>query len=211
MGNKIMISVLTIALVLMLTSVTFAKPLNTFSINIMPGGEAEVKGFDYDLSQFSVGLTVPINNKLEFNGELYNGEIDTNHGGDTTSFKLKGDYRIFEDRKLRLDFAGGIYHRNLDLDDYKINSLFIGIDGRLILSKQLSVYSGLSIGLLPKEESNGRKGDPDSLYLFHLKFNYLLNSRFGLSVGYANESFNSELLYDDSYYKGFNAGVFFRF
>jgi hypothetical protein len=210
MSKKVIIPVLTLALMLMLTSAAFAA-VNTLSINLTPGGEAEVDGYDYDLSQLSVGLTVPVNNKLELNGEFTSGNIDTNYKDGTRSIRLKGDYRIFDDRKLRLDFAGGIYQRSLDLYDYKINSLFIGIDGRLIVNKQLSVYSGLSIGLLPEEESIRGDGDPDSLYLFHIKFNYLLNPRFGVSLGYNSESFNSEVLYGDSYYKGFNAGVFFRF
>ena len=128
MGKKMIIFVLTTALMLMLTSATFAKPLNTFSINISPGGEAEVNGTDYDLSQFTFGLTVPINNKLEFNGELSRGDIDTSRNDGTTNYKLKCDYRAFEDQKLRLDFAGGIYQRNLDLYDYTINSLTIGVE-----------------------------------------------------------------------------------
>jgi hypothetical protein len=210
MNKKIMFSVLTGALMLMLSATTFAA-VNTFSINFTPGGKAAVAGYTYDLNEISFGLTVPINQNLEFNGELTSGEIDSYHDGDTSSFRMKLDWRIFEDRQVRIDLAGGIYQRSLDLDDYKINGLTIGIDGRFRLSNQLSIYTGLNIGLLPEEERGDHQGDPDSLYLFHLKFNYLLNPRFGISLGYSYESFNSELLFDDNYYKSFNAGVFFRF
>jgi opacity protein-like surface antigen len=209
--KKIIISLLSISLTLMLSAATFAKPLNTFSINLTPGGEAEVGGVDYDLSQFTFGLTVPINNKLEFNGEISIGDIDTSHNDGTTNFKLKCDYRIFEDQKFRLDFAGGIYQRNLDLYDYTVNSLTFGADARFRLDRQLSVYTGLSFGLLPGEKSNLGNGDPGSLFLFHLKFNYLVNPRMGVSVGYTSESIDSEVLWDDNSFKGFNVGVFFRF
>jgi opacity protein-like surface antigen len=210
MVKKLMISVLTGALMLMFTSAAMAG-INTFSINFAPGGEAEVDGFDCDLSQLQFGLTVPVNSQLEFNGELSTGELDGYYNGDTTCIKVKGDYRIFEDRKVRLDAACGFYQRSLDWPDYKINSLFAGIDCRYRLDSKLSVYTGLGIGLLSNEKSYGREGDPESLYLFHLKFNYLLSPRLGLALGYTSESFNSERLLEDNYYKGFNAGVFFRF
>jgi hypothetical protein len=205
-----MVSIFTGALMLMFTSAALAG-VNTFSINFAPGGEAEVSGYDCDLSQLHFGLTVPVNNRLEFNGELSTGELDDFYDGDTISIKLKGDYRIFEDRKVRLDVAGGFYQRSLDQPDYKINSLFAGIDCRFRLDAKMSVYTGLGIGLLPNEKLNGYEGDPESLYLFHIKLNYLLNPRLGLSLGYTSESFESEVLYEDNYYKGFNAGVFFRF
>jgi hypothetical protein len=210
MNKKIMFSVFTSTLMLMLSATTFAAT-NTFSINLTPGGQAVVDGYSYDFDEFTFGLTVPINRNLEFNGEISCGEIDSYDNVDTSSFKMKLDWRIFEDRQARLDLAGGIYQRSRDLDDYQIRSLTLGIDGRFKISKQLSIYTGLSIGLLPEEEWGKLQGDPDSLYLFHLKFNYLLNPRLGVSVGYSYESFNSEWLIDDNYYKGVNVGVFFRF
>jgi hypothetical protein len=181
--------------------------VNTFSFNVS-SGDAKYGDDTYDLRQYVFGLTVPLNNKVEFNGEFYKGEIED--FDDTSTFKLKGDYRIFQNKTTRLDVSGGYYQRSEDWDNYKIRSLLVGIDGRVMLNNKLSVYSGLSIGLLPKEESDLGKGDPNSLYLFHLKFNYMLNSQLGVSAGYFSESFDSDF-WRDVRYNGLTAGMFFRF
>lgn len=217
MDKKIMIPIL--AATLMLTcavpgwakSAKSAKPLNTFSVNLT-SGDAEVGAVDGDLSQFSMALTVPLNNKVEFNGEFATGDIDfSSENVDTTSLRLKGDYRIFEDRTVRLDVAGGYYQRSLDLDDYSVSSFFAGLDSRIKLTPKLWVYGGLALGLINDEEAGHESGNPDSLYLLHLKFNYLINPRLGVSAGYFNESFDSELLNDNHSYNGLTFGAFFRF
>lgn len=207
MVKRIMIPLLVTTLMLMAISPAWGA-LNTFSINIV-SGDAELDRSSEDLSQLTFGLTVPLNNKVEFNGELSTGEIGDE---DSTAFKLKADYRIYQDRKVRLDLAGGYYQRTEDYwSDYKISTFFVGIDGRIRLDNRLSLYTGLGIGLMPEEKQYGFDGDPESLYLFHLKLNYLLNSKFGLSVGYFSESFESDLYSGDTTYKGVTAGAFFRF
>jgi hypothetical protein len=205
MTKKIMIPIFVAALMLTFTSAGWAA-VNTLSFNVS-SGDAKYGDHSYDLRQYVFGLTVPLNNKVEFNGELYKGENDGY--GDTTTFKLKGDYRIFQNKTTRLDVSGGYYRRNEDADDYTISSLMVGVDGRVMLNNKLSVYSGLSIGLLPKEEWDHGEGDPDSLFLFHMKFNYMLNSQWGVSAGYFSESFDSG--WKDIRYNGLTAGMFFRF
>jgi len=190
----------------MFASASWAAGTNTFSVN-MTSGDAKYGDANDDLSQVTFGLTVPLNNKVEFNGEISKGDIEDYT--DTTTFKLKGDYRIYQTKTVRLDLSGGYYQRTEDIDDYKISSLMVGIDGRIKLDKKLSVYSGLSFGLMPEEEWDRGEGDVNSLYLFHLKFNYQLNPKFGISAGYFNESFESDR--QDIRYNGLTAGVFFRF
>jgi hypothetical protein len=201
-----MIPIFVAALMLTFTSAGWAA-VNTLSFNVS-SGDAKYGDDSYDLRQYVFGLTVPLNNKVEFNGEFYKGEIEDYD--DTTTFKLKGDYRIYQNKTTRLDVSGGYYQRSDDWDDYKISSLLVGIDGRVIINNKLWVYSGLSVGLLPKEEDYYGKGDANSLYLFHLKFNYLLNSQWGVSAGYFSESFDSDI-WKDVRYSGLTAGMFFRF
>jgi hypothetical protein len=209
MSKKPLIPLLTITLMLVLTSATFARPLNTFSINLMPGGTMTIDHSDFDFEQFSLGLTVPMGNKLEFNGEIYSGDIDTRDN--TTNYKLKCGYRLFEDSKVFLDCSAGLYQRNLDWNDYTVNSLTVGVDTRIKLEPKLYLYTGLSFGLISDEKMAGHRSEnPDSLFLYHLKLNYLLNPKFGLALGYTSENINSKLL-DDIKYGGFFTGAFFRF
>lgn len=205
MVKKIMIPILLTVMTLMSATTTWAA-INTFSVN-MTSGDAKIDDYSDDLSQVTFGLTVPLNNKLEFNGEFSKGDIDGDN--DTTTFKLKGDYRIYQDKTTRLDLSGGYYQRSEDFDDYKISSLTVGLDGRIRVDNKLTIYTGLSLGLLPEEEWAHGEDDVDSLYLFHLKLNYLLNPKFGISGGYFNENFKSN--HQDIRYNGLTAGVFFRF
>jgi hypothetical protein len=205
MVKRLIIPILITAMMVMFSSAGWAA-VNTFSFNLT-SGDAKYGDYSHDLSQYTFGLTIPLNNKVEFNGEFCKGEIEDDN--DTTTFKLKGDYRIYQNRTTRLDLSGGYYQRNEDWGDYKVSSLMVGIDGRFIINKKLSVYSGLSVGLLPKEEWDTGDGDLNSLYLFHVKLNYMLNSRFGISGGYFSESFESD--WRDVRYNGLTAGVFVRF
>lgn len=212
MNKKLIVPILAATLMLTFTAPSWAKsakPLNTFSVNLT-SGDAEVGRTNEGLDQFSLALTVPLNNKVEFNGEYCQGDIDAHDSIDTTSMRLKGDFRIFEDKTVRLDVAGGFYQRSLDSRDYKVTSMFAGIDGRIKLTPKLSVYSGLGFGLVNNEDWDNGSGDANSLMLLHLKFNYLINPRFGVAAGYFSESFDSELTGDNSY-NGLTAGAFFRF
>ena len=94
MVKKIMIPIFVTAMMLTFASAGWAA-VNTLSFNVS-SGDAKYGDDSYDLKQYVFGLTVPLNNKVEFNGEFYKGD---NEGyGDSTTFKLKGDYRIFQNK-----------------------------------------------------------------------------------------------------------------
>lgn len=218
MRNKFLIPVITLTLLLTLASCTLA--VNTISMNLLLNGESQLDNTDYDMSQLTLGLTVPVAKKISLGVELASGEIDRyGADGDTSSYRIKGAYKIFADQKVSLDLTGGIYHRGLEIPgyaDYDVSSLTIGVDGRLKLDSKAWIDLGLALGLLPDEKLDEYfggyyKADPDSLALFHLKFNYLVNKQFGLSLGYTSESYDSELLPRGNSHTGLNAGAFFRF
>ncbi|HYH04926.1 MAG TPA: hypothetical protein VEC37_17680 [Bacillota bacterium] len=219
MRKRLLVPVLTLAFLLMVGSCTLA--VNTVSMNFLLNGESEIDNTDYDLSQLTFGLTVPLDKKISIGAEIATGEIDNGGEADTSSYRIKGAYKLFADRNASLDLTGGIYHRGIEIPgyaDYEISSLTIGVDGRLIIDSKAWFDVGLALGLLPDEELDeygyyGRyyKGDPDSLVLFNLKFNYLINKQLGLTVGYSSETYDSELLPRDNSHTGFNVGAFLRF
>lgn len=218
MAKRLTIWTLTVIMVLMLASGTWAA--NTLSLSTLLGGESENGGYNYDLSQWTIGLNVPVNNKLNFSADLSNGEIERNGAtGDTSGYKLKGAYRIMSDAKVRLALTGGFYHRDLELPafaDYTVSSLTCGIDGQLKLNPKAWLDFGLALGLLPDEKldvyyGSNTTGDPDSVVLLNLKFNYLIDKQFGLSLGYVSESYDSDLLKHGNSHTGLSAGAFFRF
>ncbi|HEY8464035.1 MAG TPA: hypothetical protein VIM29_08465 [Bacillota bacterium] len=221
MRKKLIIPVLTMISLLMLASSTLA--VNTFSVNTFFNGNTELGNTDYDLSQLTFGLTVPLDKKVSIGAELASGDIERYSAyGDTFSYRIKGAYNILADRKFKLDLTGGVYHRSFEYphdwsySDYEINSLFVGVDGRLLLDPKAWIDLGLAIGLLPDEKldlytGQHRKGNPDSLVLFNFKFNYLLNKQLGLTVGYTSETYNSERLAPGNSHTGLSLSGFYRF
>jgi hypothetical protein len=211
--KKMLVPFLVFMLTVTLATGVMAK---TLSVDLLLDGDSKVGGTGYDLHQFAVGFAMPLRDfNLSFDvasGEL--GKYD-----DTFSWKAKAGYPLFQDKKVELDLTGGVFHRKVEIPyyaDYTVNTLFIGVDGKLKLDRKMNVDLGLGYGILPKEElarNDGRyyKGDPDSLFLFNLKFNYLLNPKVGLSAGYFSEKHQSELLTEDNYHSGITAGAFFRF
>jgi hypothetical protein len=217
-AKRVMVGTLTMIMVLMLASCTFA--VTTFSLNTLLDGKSENGGYNYDLSQWTLGLNVPLNKKLTLSADLLNGEIERNGAtGDTSGYKLKGAYQVFSDSKVCLALTGGLYRRDLELPyyaDYTVSSLTFGVDGQLKLDQKAWLHFGLALGLLSDEKldeyyGSYYKGDPSSLVLFNLKLNYLINKQFGLSLGYVSESYDSDLLIRGNSHTGLNGGAFFRF
>jgi hypothetical protein len=211
--KKMLVLGLAMVLILSLANGVVAK---TLSADLVLDGDSEVGGTGYDLHQFAIGLTMPVQDfNLSF--DIASGELGKYN--DTSSFKAKVGYTLVQDKKAGLDLTGGLFHRKLEIPyyaDYTVNSLFIGVDGKLKLDGKMAVDLGLGYGILPREELaryDGRyyKGEPDSFFLFNLKFNYLLNKEIGLSLGYFSEKQQSELLTRDNYHSGVSAGAFYRF
>jgi hypothetical protein len=217
--KRVMIGTITIIMVLMSVSGTLGA--NTFFLDTMLSGDSENGGYDYDLNQWTGGLTIPLNQNLNFSADLSNGEIKR-HGatGDTSSYKIKGAYRVFSDAKVRLDLTGGIYRRDLEFPayaDYTVSSFTVGAAGQLQLTRRAWFDFDLALGLLPDEKldqyygGSPYNGDPSSVILCNLKVNYLINQKFGLSLGYISESYDSDLLNDGNSHTRLSAGAFFRF
>jgi hypothetical protein len=211
--KKMLVPFLAFMLMATLAAGVMAK---TLSVDLVLDGDSKIEGTGYELHQFAVGFAMPVQD-FKFSFDVACGELGKYD--DTLSWKAKVGYPLYQDKKVGLDLTGGLFQRKLEIPyyaDYTLNTLFIGVDSKLRIDRKIDFELGLGYGILSREEldhDGGRyyKGDPDSLFLFNLKFNYWLNQKIGLSAGYFTEHQQSDLLSENNYHSGITVGAFSRF
>ncbi|HEY8464910.1 MAG TPA: hypothetical protein VIM29_13035 [Bacillota bacterium] len=154
-----------------------------------------------DWTHYTVTADLPFDNfKFGFSASF--GELEAYQDSLTTDFfnyHLKGGVPILNREHVRLDLTGGYLHTEYEYgsNSYLINhqSMFLGIDLRLILSERVWFDANYLRGLNPvvKTEINRVRADADmdSLEAANLRLNFLFLEDTALSLGYVYEGFNS--------------------
>jgi hypothetical protein len=212
---------------------------STVSLDFWNGGESEYRNSAntkvYDLPQTSIGFDFTRKEyKLALNlssgtlNDYYDTYYEDYHDIDTASILLEGGYALINNKRVRLDLTAGIFNREInwnyimyswdmheDVDTESYYSLTVGFDAKVTLDRRAWLDFSYSWGINPRgkrtyEYSDALTIDLESISITNFKFNYLLNRRFGVALGYSCE--NIELDLDEKYkYSGVTLGAFYKF
>jgi hypothetical protein len=151
-----------------------------------------------DAKNIILGGNFDINDQLSLSGEFTDCDLE---GGDfdgltidNSSYKLKGNYAILQNKQVRLDLSAGYLYRKASFQVENLNvklegkTLFLGPNIIFNLAENTTLAAGFEYGLTPDGEisamGQSTDVDIDSVLNYQVDFNYYITKQIGLSLGY---------------------------
>lgn len=187
--------------------------------------ETTYLGNDFDWKQYMLTADIPLDN-FKFGFEANYGEIELYDTIDSLTeyltYMIKGGLAVINSEQARLELTGGYYKSDFENEDinYTINheSLFLGVDLRLMLSERVWIDANYLRGMNPVVKTEyGRlhdKADMDNLESTKVRINFMLTEDTGLSFGYRRDDLKSTadtVALTNFENKGYTIGLVYRF
>jgi hypothetical protein len=191
---------------MMLFAVAASSLANSVSLGYLVNGEFEFLGLGTgDAKDIILSGNFTINDKFSVFGELTDCDFESeflerlgNYKYDARSYKLKGNYAVFQDEQVRVDLSVGYLYRELALKnsnwELEGKTLFLGPNVIFNPAENMTIIAGLEYGISPELKINDYQDDEVDMEVlnYQVDFNYYLTSQLGLSMGYRSSCWKTK-------------------